>query len=121
VLFQPVEARLPLSLLLGDPADQLLHSVGIQPARPALTVDPLVDQAAPPENTDVARYRLVRQVERLGEFTHGRIATSQPCQDRSASPITQGGESGIQGRVDFRRLGHIGERICNSLIVQQAR
>lgn len=106
MLLQPVEARLPLPLLLGDPADQILHAVGIQPAWSALAFDSLVNEPAAPENADVAGDRLVREVERLGEFSHSRIATSEPGKDRSASPIAQGSEGGIQAGIGVRRLDH---------------
>ena len=44
------------------------------PARSPLTVDPLVDQPAAPEDADVTGDGLVRQVERLDELAHGRLA-----------------------------------------------
>jgi hypothetical protein len=100
VLLEPVEARLPVSLLLGDPIAQLLHTLDVQPARSPLPVDPLVDQPAAPEDADVAGDGLVRQVERLGKLADSRLASGESGDDRSTGPIAKGGEGGIQVGID---------------------
>ena len=103
MLLEPVEARLPLSLLLADPTDQLLHALDVQPARSPLTVDPLLDQPAAPEDADVAGDGLVCQVEWLGEFANGRLAPGEPADDRPTGTVAQGSEGGIQVGVDVEK------------------
>jgi hypothetical protein len=100
VLPEPVETRLPLSLLLADPTDQLLHALDVQPTRSPLPVDPLLDQPAAPEDADVAGDGLVCQVEWLGEFANGRLASGEPADDRPTGTVTEGSEAGIQVGAD---------------------
>jgi hypothetical protein len=119
VLVEPVEARLPLSLLLGDPTAQLLHALDVQPARSPLTVDALVDQPAAPEDADVAGDGLVRQVERLGQLADGRLASGEPGDDRSPGSIAEGREGRIQVDVDGGSSGHSPDIICNEVLVQR--
>jgi hypothetical protein len=90
--------------LLDDPATQLLHSLRVQLARSALAVDTLVNQAAAPEDTDVAGDGLVRQLERFGEFAHRRFALCETREDCPAGPIPHGGEGGVQ--IVFRGYWH---------------
>lgn len=106
MLLEPVEPRLPLSLLLGDPTAQLLHALDVQPARTPLTVDPLVDQPATPEDADVTGDGLMRQVERLGKLTHGRLASGKPGDDRSTGPITERGKGRVHVGIDVRSSWH---------------
>jgi hypothetical protein len=100
VLLEPVEARLPLSLLLADPIDQLLHALGVQAAWSPLTVDPLSDQPAAPEDADVSGDGLVCQVEWLGELANRRLAPGEPADDRPTGTVTEGSEGGIQVGAD---------------------
>jgi hypothetical protein len=120
VLLEPVKARLPLSLLLGDPTAQLLHALDVEAARSPLTVDPLVDQLAAPEDADVAGDGLVRQVERLGKLADRRLALGQSGDDRSAGPVAEGRESSIQigVDVDVGSSGHDVDTIYNETLVQ---
>jgi hypothetical protein len=123
VLLQAVDARLPLALLLADPTDQLLHALDVQATRSPLTVDPLVDQPAAPEDADVAGDGLVRQVERLGKFTDGRLASGEPADDRPTGSVAERSEGGIQIRVDVDvgSSGHDVDHICNEVLVQAER
>lgn len=121
MLVEPVEARLPLSLLFGDPTAQLLHALDVQPAWSPLTVDPLVDQPAAPEDADVTGDGLVRQVERLGELADGRISSGEPGDDRPTGPVAEGGEGGIQVGVDVGSSCHGLDTIRNEMLVQVIR
>jgi hypothetical protein len=118
VLFEPVEARLPFSLLLVDPTDQLLHALDVQPARSPLTVDPLLDQPAASEDADVAGDGLVCQVEWLGKLANGRLAPGEPADDRSTGTVAEGSEGGIQIGVDVESTCHRSHAICNGPLVQ---
>ncbi len=64
MLVETIEAGFPLTLLVDDPVGQLLHALSVQAAGPPLPVDALVDEAAPPQDADVAGNGLVREVER---------------------------------------------------------
>lgn len=107
------EARPPLSLLLADPAGQFLHALAGQPARSPLTVDSLLDQPAAPEDADVAGDGLVGQVERLRELADGRLAFRELADDRSTGAVREGGEGGVQIRVQVRSDCHPTEAIFN--------
>lgn len=127
MLLEPAQARLPLPLLLGDPAAQLLHALDVQPARPPLTIDPLMDQPATPQDADVAGDGLGGQVERLGQLSDGRLASGQPGDDRPASPIPKSRESRIQIGVnlnldlDVWSSRHDLDAIHNQTLVQRSR
>ena len=107
VFVEPIEARLPLALLLADPTDQLLHALDVQSARSPLTVDPLLDQPAAPEDADVAGDGLVGQVEWRGEFAHGRLAPGEPADDRPTGAVAEGSEGRIQVDVELGSSGHV--------------
>jgi len=49
MLLEPVEARLPRSLLLADPTDQFLHALGIQPGTVAADRRPAAGSIRSPE------------------------------------------------------------------------
>jgi hypothetical protein len=122
VLLEPVEERPPLSLLLADPTDQLLHALDVQPTRSPLTVDPLLDQAAAPEDADVAGDGLVCQVEWLGKFANGRLAPGEPADDRPTGTVTEGSEGGIQVGAEVGSSSCQGVyHICNEILVQALR
>jgi len=121
VLLEPVEARLPLSLLLADPTDQLLHAVDVEPARSPLTVDPLLDHPAAPEDADVAGDGLVGQVEWLGEFANGRLAPGEPADDRPSGPVAESSEGGIQVNAEVGSSCHGADDICNEVVAQAFR
>lgn len=121
MLLKPVEPRLPLPLLVGDPAAQPLHALDVQSARSPLTVDALVDQPAAPQDADVAGDGLVRQIERLGELTDSGVASSQPRHDRPTGAVAEGGEDGIQVGVDVGNSCHSVDGIRNELLVQGIR
>jgi len=100
VVIELIEARLPFSLLLDDPTAQRLHALEVQPAWPPLTVHPLMNEPATPEDADVAGNGLVRQREWLGQLADGRLAPGQPGDDRPTGPVTEGGEGAIQVGLD---------------------
>jgi hypothetical protein len=55
-----------------------------------------MDDPAASQNADVTGDRLVREIERLGELADGRLATSEPSNDRPAGPVTERGKGCIQ-------------------------
>ena len=113
MLVEAIEARLPLVLLLADPAGEVLHAFDVQAARSPLPVHALVDQAAPPKDAHVAGDRLVREIERRGQLADGCLALSEASDDRSARLIAQGGERGVQFCLDVGWRGHGDEASCN--------
>lgn len=96
MLLEQVQARLPFALLLGDPSAELPQSIDVEPAWPPLTVDPLMDQAATTQYADVTGDGLVGEVERFGELADGRLAASQPGDDRPARSIGERGEHRVE-------------------------
>jgi hypothetical protein len=118
VLLEPVEARLPLALLLGEPATQLSHALDVQPARTSLTLDPLMDKPATSKDADVAGDGLLRQVERLGELSDSRLPLRQSHDHCPTSRVAERRE----GSVEVASAGHMASIsttfcLCNQAVV----
>ena len=116
--FEVVEARLPFSALLGDPTDHLLQTFVVEPTRAPLTIDPLADQTATPEDADVAGDGLVGQVERRGEVADGRFAPREPTDDRPPSLVAEGGEGRVEVSLGIGSGRHDGHPMYNEVLVQ---
>jgi hypothetical protein len=121
VLLEPVEARLPLALLLGEPATQLPHALDVQPARTSLTLDPLVDKPATSKDADVAGDGLLRQVERLGKLSDSRLPLRQSHDHCPTSRVAERRE----GSVEVASAGHRASlsttfSLCNQAVVYYA-
>ena len=70
VLFEGVEPVVPGAALVVDPRAEQRQLIGPQPAGAPGALAPLLDQAAPPQDTDVVGDRLWGQVERFSELSH---------------------------------------------------
>ncbi|GIF07594.1 hypothetical protein Asi03nite_51320 [Actinoplanes siamensis] len=96
MLLQGVEPVVPGSALLVDPRAQLCELGGSQPAGPPGALSSLLYQAAPPEDTDVVRDRLLGQVEGFSEFPDGRITVSESTDQSAADRVAERGEGGVE-------------------------
>src|SRR4051794_15062752 len=96
VRVEPVHACLPGALARPDPLHCLVERVGLQPARPPLSVPAAGDQPGPLEHLEVARDRGLADGKRLGQLVHGRLALGEVGQDRPAGRIREGGECEVE-------------------------
>ena len=104
MLVEPIEPRLPLSLLVADPARQLLEPFDIERARSSLAVDPLLDQSAASQDAHVPRDRLMGQLEWFSKLTDGRLTPCKSAHDRPPGPVAEGSEGCVQ--IDIGASSH---------------
>src|SRR5205807_10194890 len=93
------------------PLHRLVERVGLQPARPPLSLPAADDHSRTLEHLEVARDRRQAHRERLRQLLHGRLALGEAGQDRAARRI---GESG-EGEAEL--VGwHVTVRLINETI-----
>lgn len=79
-----------------DPLGGTDERLGLEPARPILSVPAASDETGPLEHLQMLRDGLHAHVERLGQLIHGRLPAGQPGQHRTAGRIGKGGERDSQ-------------------------
>src|SRR6516162_3644953 len=92
VLVQPVEPALPDLTARLHPRRRLPEGLGAQRAGPRLRRAVARDQAGALEHLQVPRDRGQADRERLSQLGHGRLAPREPCHDRTAGRVGEGGE-----------------------------
>src|SRR5215210_2116190 len=89
---ESVHPGLPGPLARLHPLDGVVERVGLQPARPPLSLPAADDQARSLEHLEVARDRGQAHRKRLRQLAHRRLALGEAGQDRAARRIGESGE-----------------------------
>src|SRR5829696_6315098 len=89
---ESVYSGLPRRLSRQHPLHRLVERVGLQPARPPLSLPAAHDQSSVLEHLEVARDRRQGHRERLRQLVHGRLTLGEAGQDRAAGRIGESGE-----------------------------
>src|ERR671914_2331640 len=111
VRFEPVHPGLPRPLARLPPLNRLVERVGLQPARPPLSLPAADDQSRALEHLEVARDRRQAHRERLRQLLDGRLALGETGQHGAARRV---GESG-EGQAEL--IGwHVTVRLINVII-----
>src|SRR6516162_5646882 len=92
VLVQPVEPALPDLAARLHPCRGLAAALGAKPARPRLRRAVARDQPGALEHLQVPRDGWQADRERLRQLGYGRLAPREPCHDRTAGRVGEGGE-----------------------------
>src|SRR5215203_4181911 len=90
---ESVHPGLPCRLSRQHPLHRLVKRVGLQPARPPLSLPAADDQSGALEHLEVARDGRQAHRERLRQLVHGRLALSESGQDRAPRRIGESGKS----------------------------
>src|SRR4051794_18901082 len=111
VRLEPIHPSVPRSLALLHPLDRVVERLGTHLARPPLGFPATNDQPGLLEHLQVPRDRRQAHLEGLRKLADGRLALSEPGQDRAARRVGEGGEgeSELVG-------GHITDRLINVAI-----
>src|SRR4051812_6594823 len=94
--FEIVQAAIPELAEGLDELGDVLHCSGRQPARAALRVAAMLDQAGGLEDLEMLRDGRLAEREGGGEFRHGSFAEREARQHRTASGIAERGEGGAE-------------------------
>ena len=84
-----VELRLPVLAVAVEPQRGLEDRPGVEPAPADPAGALLLDEAGADKDLDVARHRLQRNVEPLGELRHQELAALEMHEDRAPHRIGQ--------------------------------
>src|SRR5205807_474232 len=108
-LVQAVEALAPESPVRLEPVGGVLQRRRAQPRGTKLGRACPLDQAGALEHPEVLRDRLDADRKRLRQLVDRRLAVGQPCEDRAARRIREGGEGGgelVGGHYSPARLNN---------------
>jgi len=102
VLLKRVEPVAPSAALLIDPTAEHRQLIGSQPAGTSGALASLLDETTPPQHAYVMGDGLRRQVERLGELSHGGVTLGEASHQRATDRIAESGEGQVEVRVRRR-------------------
>lgn len=96
MLIQGVEPVRPDAALVVDPATEKRQLIGAQAAAATGAIALLLDQAGPPQDTDMVGDRLRSQVERFSELAHRGVPLREATDQGATDGVAESGKGGVE-------------------------